>query len=284
MLVSKLAKEKVTVALSGDGGDELFCGYKMYDLVKMAQKADFIGNGLYHIPGTNSLKGSLKPEIRAFIDNRDDHYRTQLFADVFARQAKELLPGVNVSPKLPFEEKLSYRNWQERRMLLDMTTYLPDEVMAKTDRASMKYSLEVRSPLLDIRVVDNSFRIPHKFKCLSGFPGNLQGGFNMGNIFLGDKKHILKSLAYDYIPRELLSGPKKGFGVPLKKWLRGSLKDEVSRYSDENFLRQQGIFDANGVKNLINNQEKSDNILYSSMLWSYYMFQRWWVQYVEENR
>ncbi len=275
MLVSKLAREKVTVALSGDGGDELFCGYKMYDLVKIAQKADFIGAGLYHLPGMNSLKNSFKPEIRAFINNRDDHYKTQLFSDVFAEQAKELLPTTTISPKLTFEAGLGYKNWQERRMLLDMTTYLPDEVMAKTDRASMKYSLEVRSPLLDVRVVEKSFQFPHEFKCQAGF----QNGLNMGNIFLGDKKHILKSLAYDYIPQELLSGPKKGFGVPLRKWLRGPLKDEIRRYSDESFLRQQGIFDVDGVKQLIQKQESSDNILYSSMLWSYYMFQRWWEKY-----
>ena len=276
MLVSKLARDKVTVALSGDGGDELFCGYKMYDLVKIAQKADFLGAGLSHLPGMNSLKNSFKPELRAFIDNRDEHFKTQLFANVFAEQAKELLPGVNISPKFPFEAELGYKNWQERRMLLDMTTYLPDEVMAKTDRASMKYSLEVRSPLLDVRVVEKSFQIPHEFKCRGGF-SNASG---VRDAILGDKKHILKSLAYDYIPKELLSGPKKGFGVPLRKWLRGPLKPEIEKYSDENFLRQQGIFDVAGVKKLIQNQATSDNILYSSMLWSYYMFQRWWAQYL----
>ena len=277
MLVSKLAKEKVTVALSGDGGDELFCGYKMYDLVKIAQKADFIGAGLYHLPGMNSLKNNLKPEIRAFINNRDNHFKTQLFSDVFAEQAKELLPAMAISPKLTFEASLDYKNWQERRMLLDMTTYLPDEVMAKTDRASMKYSLEVRSPLLDVNVVEKSFQIPQDYKCKTGF----QGGLNMSNIILGNKKFILKSLAYDYIPQELLSGPKKGFGVPLRKWLRGPLKEEIRKYSDENFLRRQGLFDVSGAKQLIKKQKSSDNILYSSMLWSYYMFQRWWEVYCE---
>ena len=276
MLVSKLAKEKVTVALSGDGGDELFCGYKMYDLVKIAQKADFVGAGLYHLPGMNGLKNSFKSEIRAFINNRDSHYKTQLFSDVFAEQAKELLHATNISPKLPFEAGLNYKNWQERRMILDMATYLPDEVMAKTDRASMKYSLEVRSPLLDVGVVEKSFQIPQEFKCQVGF----RNGFNMSNVFLGDKKHILKSLVYDYIPQELLSGPKKGFGVPLRKWLRGPLKDETRKYSDESFLRQQGIFDVGGVIQLIQKQASSDNILYSSMLWSYYMFQRWWDLYI----
>lgn len=123
---------------------------------------------------------------------------------------------------------------------------------------------------------------PLTLKCHTGF-GNIQNnGYNMDirNAILGDKKYILKSLAYDYIPQELLSGPKKGFGVPLRKWLRGPLKDEIRRFSDENFLRQQGIFNVIGVKQLIQKQEASNNILYSSMLWSYYMFQRWFDEYV----
>lgn len=134
-----------------------------------------------------------------------------------------------------------------------------DEIMTKTDRASMKYSLEVRSPLLDYRVVEKSFEIPHRFK-YSHF----------------DKKHVLKSLAYDYIPKELLSGPKRGFGVPLAKWLRGPLKKEIDRYSDPNFLRKQDLFDIGGIKGLVQDQEHSNKIIYSSILWSYYVFQKWW--------
>ena len=225
MLVSKLAAENVTVALSGDGGDELFCGYKMYDLVYIAQKADIIGNILYHIPGMNSLKEIIKPEARALINNRGS-YRTQLFIDVTSEQVDKIMGGKSIDPKHRMEEGLKYRNWQERRMILDMCTYLPDEIMTKTDRASMKYSLEVRSPLLDYRVVEKSLEIPHGFK-YSTF----------------DKKHILKLLAYEYIPKEMLSGPKRGFGVPLAKWLRGPLKEEIRRYSEPMFLEKQGIFE-----------------------------------------
>ena len=261
MLVSKLAAENVTVALSGDGGDELFCGYKIYDLVYIAQKSDPIGNILNVIPGLGD-SAIVPKELRAFINNRDDGYKTQLFNDVFKEEAEKILPGVSFNPKYSQEEMIKCRNWQERRMLLDMMTYLPDEIMQKTDRASMKYSLEVRSPLLDVKVVEKSLQIPHSFKYHSF-----------------DKKHILKDLTYDYIPKELLSGPKKGFGVPLRKWLRGPLKEEINKYSEKTFLDKQGIFDYRGVDKLIKNQEKSDNILYSSVLWSYYMFQRWLEKY-----
>nr|WP_297708400.1 asparagine synthase (glutamine-hydrolyzing) [uncultured Butyrivibrio sp.] len=276
MLVSKLAADNVTVALSGDGGDELFCGYKMYDLVYIAQKVDWVGNLLYHVPGMNGIKGSIRPEVRALINNRSDDFRTQLFIDVTAEQVSSILGGAKVTPKHPDEARFKYKNWQERRMLLDMVTYLPDEIMCKTDRASMKYSLEVRSPLLDYRVVEKSFQIPHNFK----FAKDLSAGSFPKNVLLGDKKHILKALAYDYIPKEMLSGPKRGFGVPLAKWLRGPLKAEIARYADESFLRQQGLFDPEGVKKLIRTQEHDNTIIYSSVLWSFYMFQRWWEEYM----
>lgn len=268
MLVSKLAADNVTVALSGDGGDELFCGYKMYDLVYIAQKVDWIGNLLYHIPGMNSMKKSFPSELRALIDNRSDDYRSQLFIDVTAEQVSSILGGADVNPKHAKEIQFKYKDWQERRMLLDMVTYLPDEIMCKTDRASMKYSLETRSPLLDYRAVEKSFEIPHKFKYA-------------GPTKRFDKKHILKELAYDYIPKEMLSGPKRGFGVPLAKWLRGPLKEEITRYSDAGFLKKQDLFDIEGVQKLIRTQEHDNKIIYSSILWSFYMFQRWWEEYLE---
>ncbi len=265
MLVSKLAADNVTVSLSGDGGDELFCGYKMYDLVYIAQKVDWVGNILFHVSGMDKFKGALKPEMRALINNRGD-YRTQLFIDVTSEQVSKILGDVSVDPKHSFEKRLKYDNWQERRMILDMSTYLPDEIMAKTDRASMKYSLEVRSPLLDYRVVEKSLEIPQRFK-YSRF----------------DKKHILKSLAYDYLPKELLSGPKKGFGVPLAKWLRGPLKEEIKRYSEKEFIREQGLFDLEGINRLIQIQGQNNKIVYSSILWSFYVFQRWWDEYINSQ-
>lgn len=266
MLVSKLAADNVTVALSGDGGDELFCGYKMYDWTYIAQKADWIGAVLYNVPGMQKLKVKLSPELRAFIDNRDGGLKTQLYIDVMTEQAKKLLANVDgIDPKFEYERRMKHPNWQERRMLLDMMTYLPDEIMAKTDRASMKYSLEVRSPLLDYRVIEKSFAIPHEYK-----------------YFRFEKKHILKELAYDYIPRKLLEGPKRGFGVPLAKWLRGPLKNEVNYYLGETFIQKQGMFDKAAVQDLLTRQESSNKVMYSSMVWSIFVFQKWWENYMEE--
>ncbi len=267
MLVSKLASDEVVVALSGDGGDELFCGYKMYDLAYIAQKVDWIGNILYHVPGRNMWVKRTSPEVRALINNRNQSYKTQLFEDVTIEIARSLLCGnADFCGKHNSEGKTAFsNNWQTRRMLLDMMSYLPDEVLAKADRASMKYSLEVRCPILDYRFVEASMRIPQKYKYHSF-----------------DKKHILKDLTYQYVPKNLLDRPKKGFGVPMRKWLRTSLKDNVERLSDKDILEKQGIFNPAAVRMLIDSQSKIDKIQYTSTLWSYYVFQRWYQQYIED--
>lgn len=265
MLVSKFAAQDITVALSGDGGDELFCGYKMYDWTWVAQHADVLGAIAYHLPGMGHLKGKLPTELRAFINNRDRDTKTQLYIDVMIEEADRLLGRTADNIKYVHEGRLNMPNWQERRMLLDMQTYLPDEILAKTDRASMKYSLEVRCPLLDYRLIEASLGISHSYK--------------YHNF---DKKHLLKELTYRYVPKTLLDRPKKGFGVPLRKWLRTVLRDEIAHYADTAILKRQDIFEPQAVQELMANQQKSDRIMYSSMLWSFYVFQKWYQMYIED--
>lgn len=265
MLVSKYAAQDITVALSGDGGDEVFCGYKMYDWTWVAQHFDFCGAIAYHLPFRKHLLEIVPPELRAFIENREKNTKTQLYIDVMIEEVEKILGKKASNIKYSQENRLIMPNWQERRMLLDMQTYLPDDILAKTDRASMKYSLEVRSPLLDYRIIEESFRIPHDYK-----------------YYRFDKKHILKDITYQYVPKELLDRPKKGFGVPLRKWLRTVLKDEIAKYADSTKLKKQDIFDSNAVQELIKKQEKSDKIVYSSILWSFYVFQKWYQMYIED--
>lgn len=265
MLVSKMASQDITVALTGDGGDELFCGYKMYDWTHIAQRVDWLGSLVSNIPGMNMLAESLPPEIRALLRNRDEDFKSQLFIDVMVEEADKLLGMPCRHIKFDYEKKIKFADWQERRMLLDMMTYLPDEVLAKTDRASMKYSLEVRCPLLDYRFVEQSFRIPQPLK------------YHNRN-----KKYILKQLTYKYVPQALLDRPKMGFGVPLRIWLRTVLKEEIRHYADQKILKKQDIFVPEAVEQLIQKQQRSDKIMYSSMLWSFYMFQLWYQRYIED--
>lgn len=265
MLVSKMAAENVTVALSGDGGDELFCGYKMYDWTWIAQHFDFLGAMESKMPWNKAILGHLPTEFRAFIQNRNKEWKCQLYIDVMIEEAKQILLSDVTNVKFDCEKEILTSNWQEKRMVLDMVTYLPDDILTKMDRASMKYSLEVRCPLLDYRIPEWSFQVSHDLK-----------------YHHFEKKYLLKELTYEYVPKELLDRPKKGFGVPLRKWLRTVLKQEILYLSEPAKLKKQGIFNPEGIAELITKQEKSDKIVYSSLLWSFYVFQKWFQTYIEE--
>lgn len=176
-----------------------------------------------------------------------------------------LTDGIIGNTKYRQEKYMHYTNWQERRMMLDMMTYLPDEILCKMDRASMYYSLEARCPLLDYRVIEKSFQIPQdeKYKNFC-------------------KKYILKELTYKHVPKELLNRPKKGFSPPIQSWIRGSLNKCIKRYADSKILDRQGIFDKEGINELIRLQEKSAKISYTSVLWSFFVFQNWYRTYCED--
>lgn len=282
MLVCQLAKEQVTVALSGDGGDEFYCGYNIYEKVAQAQKLDALGgivHGLCSLPGVKGLcpEERLPFKVRVIAGNRDRETKTQFgagnYPGVARKMVKEVPSGGRTLPILyPVESGYPVRDWQICRMLLDMDTYLPGDILCKMDRASMKYSLEARCPILDPDVMAFSYRIPHDYKYAAG-----------------DKKHILKELAYDYIPRELLERPKKGFGVPLDKWLRGPLKEQLLCYAESSFLKRQNIFDESYVPKLVNHYlETGDRGSgtgenYSGLVWAFFVFQQWFACYHENH-
>lgn len=278
MMVSKLAREQVTVALSGDGGDEFFCGYNIYENVAQAQKLDRLGGmvyGLCHMPVLKQMHmmEKLPFKVRVIAGNREKESKTQFGAGNYLTRAKAMVKaGEGVREPLPIhyltESSYHVNDWQIRRMLLDMDTYLPGDILCKVDRASMKYSLETRCPILDTDVMELSYRIPHGFKYAGG-----------------DKKHILKDIAYDYIPKELLERPKVGFGVPLDKWLRGPLKEQLLDYGSYDFLKRQNIFDAAYVSNMIGEYIKTGDAgpatgaNYSKLTWSFFVFQQWYQTY-----
>lgn len=277
MLVSKLAREKVTVALSGDAGDEFFCGYGIYDLVRKAQKLDGIGR-LAHGVGQLPLGRGKKLEdcypfrVQVISANRNPKTRTQFGAGSYVELAGRLVQRSEDDPLLPVnyetEDRYPSGNWQITRMLLDMDTYLPGDILAKVDRASMKYSLENRCPFLDPEVMLYSYRLDHDLKYHREKSG-------------WSKKYILKQLAGDYIPRELLERPKKGFSVPLGKWLSGPLREQLLTYGNAQFLKEQGIFNPEEVTQLIakflseGDKGAGTGQNYSGLLWSFFVFQQW---------
>ena len=270
MLVSKLARSKVTVALSGDGGDEFYCGYNIYERLAQAQKLDGIGGFVHGAAGLLHCEEHLPFRVRTIADNRDPKYKTQLTSAAYLEAAQNMVKNKegNIPIRYDGEERYGTDNWQIRRMLLDMDTYLPGDILCKVDRASMKYSLEARCPILDTEMMEYSFRIPHKYKYCDG-----------------DKKHILKDIAYDYIPKEKLDRPKKGFGVPLDKWLMGPLKNEMMDYINEDYIKKQGLFDPGYTRQFImdflrtGDNGASTGANFSSICWSYYVFQQWYQEY-----
>ena len=284
MLVSELARKQVTVALSGDGGDEFFCGYNIYENVRQAQRLDMLGAMVYHfchLPGLKQMRAveRLPFRVRVIAGNREKECQTQFGAGNYVIRARAMVKDtrsetdessmIQAGGPLPVhyltESKYGVKDWQIRRMLLDMDTYLPGDILCKVDRASMKYSLEARCPILDTDVMEFSYRIPHEFKYAKG-----------------DKKHILKDIAYDYIPKELLERPKVGFGVPLDKWLRGPLKEQLLDYSSYDYLKKQGIFDAGYVSEMIRSYLQTGDggpatgTNYSKLSWSFFVFQQWY--------
>lgn len=270
MLLSKLAKADVTVALAGDGGDELYCGYPMYEWAAKAQKLDSLGNLAFQLLNFPGIKGlglldRLPDKAYAFIKSRSNETKMQMFTLVRERQTIEMVAKESITALYDFEKDINADNWQIKRMLLDMKSYLPDEILAKTDRASMKYSLEVRCPIIDYRIIEQSFRIPHNYK------------YNNGQ-----KKYILKDILYEMVPKGLLDRPKKGFGVPLALWMRVTLRKELMKFAEPSKLNKQGIFNSDKIYFLIRMLDKSDKSVYNSLLWSFYIFQLWYQEYIED--
>lgn len=273
MLVSKLARQKVTVALSGDGGDEFFCGYQIYDKVRQAQLLDGVGAVAGALGNAFHIIDRYPFRVRVIAGNRDKETKTQFAMGNYLKTAEGMVlkrQGVTpLSCLYEFESKYQEKNWQERRMLLDMETYLPGDILCKVDRASMRYSLETRCPILDTGVMEYAMGLPHEFK-----------------YYKGVKKRILKDITYEYIPRELLERPKKGFSVPLDKWMRGPLKEQVLSLSEKSFLDRQGIFDVDYVSGLIGRyMQKGDGGSgtgenYSPIIWAFLMFQKWYESYM----
>ena len=328
MLVSSLARKQVTVALSGDGGDEFFCGYNIYAKLHEAQRLDALGAAAHAVGKIGGLGRYYPFRVRVIAENRDPETKTQLLSGNYVSRAYRMCGvsgadaqngagacggqeqtesrcgvsradaqnGVGVrelqgktgsrcgvtAPLVqpggqavlpagyPIESRYGVKDWQIRRMLLDMDTYLPGDILCKVDRASMKYALETRCPILDPEVMEYSFRIPHRFK----YDGK-------------DKKHILKDLARDYIPGELLDRPKKGFSVPLDKWLRGPLRAQLLDFAREERLRAQGLFDAAYTHAFVaqyletGDRGAMSGENYSKLVWSFFVFQQWYEMYLE---
>lgn len=265
LLLSRITREKVTVALSGDGGDELFRGYPRYDGYRRLLKYDLIpaplrrwfGDTLDRLGGSGGL--GLRGRAMAY-RNREESFL--IFLGIFHCARFRELRGYDYRERNSrLHEacaRLDSSPFMEAGALLDQYLYLPDDILTKVDRASMHHALEVRVPLLSHHVVE--------------FANGLASDFTYAE---GMKKRILKSLLSRYLNPKFWERPKMGFGVPLAKWLRGPLRAELSTLLEPGFLREQGLFAPGFTQQLLNNHlsGKKDDC-YS--LWTLFMFQKWW--------
>ncbi|MCI9437360.1 MAG: asparagine synthase (glutamine-hydrolyzing) [Lachnospiraceae bacterium] len=272
MMVSRMAKTDITVAITGDGGDELFCGYAGYDSLLKMEKYKKFARFLYPVRNNKFIQEKVSTRLLSVICAANDSGCQWTSIALKRLIDRMLITGVE---NVKYDEgRLDQKdNIQIRRMLLDMSTYLPGDILHKMDRASMKYSLESRCPILDYKVAELSFRIPHQFKYRNG-----------------EKKYIMKDLTYEYVPKTLLDRPKKGFSVPLKKLLCiDSTKKELDKYTSRNFVNRQGLFHEQAIleiRNMVNGsgahyeQSYVNNAV--NILWNYLVFQKWYVYYLGE--
>ena len=279
LLLCQLAKKDVTVALSGDGGDELFCGYNRYtSAYTLWEKTRFLS------PATRSLIAKFIGSIPAFtwealtnavpsaysqgrLSERaeklakvldanllGDLYR--LLTSTFDDPATFIIGGLNTTYTPDYWASLKF-NDREKMMLLDIMSYLPGDILTKVDRASMAVSLEARVPLLDKDVISLSTRIPIDL-----------------HLYRGKSKAILREILYKHVPKKLIDRPKMGFSIPLKEWLGGPLREWCENLLNEDRLREEGYFIPSKIRKLWQDHidGKSNN---TEALWNILMFQAW---------
>jgi len=281
-LVSKLARRHVTVALSGDGGDELFCGYARYDF------AQSLWSVLRKIPGpiARSTAKLMRLVPSALIDRTvgaiplpqrlrngtgekvhrlAGHLSAQDPAEIYLR-AITMWPDPSAVVLNSHEHQAMLQairkfadmpDVREMAMLTDLTNYLPDDILTKVDRASMAIGLEARVPLLDHRVVEFAWRLPLHFKVRDG-----------------KTKWALRQVLYRHVPAELVERPKMGFAVPIDLWLRGPLREWAEDLLAPEELGRHGLFSVEPIRKKWK-EHVSGARDWHYLLWPVLMFQAW---------
>ena len=261
-LVSRMAKQHVTVALSGDGGDELFGGYNPYQFApRVWNKLQLLPLPLrqiaYRLLSGLPLPDKLEKLLRVLpVKDKEQFYRILMS---HWDNPGQLVIGGNEYPTLinsaeQWPKTDSFEHWM---MAMDAGQYMTDDILVKVDRAAMANSLETRVPLLDHRVVELAWQLPLHMKIRDGVG-----------------KWVLREVLYRHVPREMIERPKKGFSVPLGQWLRGPLRDWAEALLNKQRLEKEGYFNSVVVRRVWTDhlQGKRD---YARKLWGILMFPAW---------
>jgi asparagine synthase (glutamine-hydrolysing) len=280
-LVSQLAKQHVSVSLSGDGGDELFCGYNRYLMTKnwwkklrsiplplrkiLSSSIKSISpqhwNKLLKLLPSLNFHNNFGDKMHKGADVLDSKNLSDLYYRLvshFKRPSEIVINSkepntflTNYKPEMPGLDE------QQQMMALDSISYLPDDILVKVDRAAMATSLETRVPFLDHRVVEYIWQIPQSLKLRNG-----------------QSKWILRQILYQYVPKKLIERPKMGFGIPIDSWLRGPLRDWAENLLNETRLQQEGYLNSDQIR-IKWTEHLSGKRNWQYHLWDILMFQSW---------
>jgi asparagine synthase (glutamine-hydrolysing) len=274
--VSEMARQHVTVVLSGDGGDELFGGYTRYLPHPRVESFDRLAPGVgravaaaawralpHGARGKNFLRHVARNAQGRYVDSVTFYHGDERAA-LLSPALRAGLRGWNTEAYFssPFA-RFAHLPLQAQLMSFDFETYLPEDCLVKVDRMSMAHSIESRVPLLDHLVIEYAASLPAAMK-----------------MPRGRLKHLLKELAFTVVPREILDRPKQGFGVPVGHWFRGELRDAFGDILGSPLTRQRGYFDYGFIDRVLA-EHLSGRRDHSWQLWMLLVFELWHRQYVD---
>jgi asparagine synthase (glutamine-hydrolysing) len=281
MLVSKMARKQVTVALSADAGDEIFAGYNRYDYIsrygkkigaipkplrKMAvaamenissEKLPYLRHKQNFHSRYDKLKNLLNdPSPAELLKNLSIVFTDKEISDLFVGRVQSL-PTAHNSKEL----KAGYSDPLAYMMAIDYQTYMVDDILQKVDRATMSASLEGREPFLDQNIIEWAAQLPSEYK-----------------YYQGQKKYILKQIVHQYLPKEVMQRPKMGFGIPMESWLMKELRPLVEEYLSAEALNAHRLFDVGEVEKLVKQFLNGGKEKYLK-IWYLLIFQLWYRQW-----
>ncbi|MBI1193283.1 MAG: asparagine synthase (glutamine-hydrolyzing) [Bacteroidetes bacterium] len=270
MLVSELARKEVTVILSGDGGDETHLGYGSYAWADRLEQPIYRG---LHNPLALALEHTPGLPDRYRRIGKLLHYpdQTHLPSHIFSQEqyafsraelrslVKQPFHADFALPEFP-ERSYLHLTAAERQALFDLKRYLPDDLLVKVDRASMRSSLEVRVPLLDHRLVSYALNLPAALRSHNGV-----------------SKRLLKQILYQYVPASVFARPKWGFGIPLGDWLKGQWKERIPQYLNKDLVEEAGLVHFSEVERLLKLFARGHSHLYVR-IWLLLLLHKWYAE------
>ena len=283
-LICNQVRKDVTVALSGDGGDEIFGGYSRYLWAKDFSIVNklfgsnflkFISSVINYFPNnlfdclSLVLPKNIRPshfghrlkKIAKILNSKDE---IEIYSKLISsNRLLDLLKENNFNKKVSFKKEYEAYSFMENMQLHDIENYLVGDILVKVDRASMSNSLEIRSPFLDRRVIEYSLKNCRPFHKIK----NKQG------------KHILRRILKEYLPEKLFNRPKMGFGIPIDILLNQLLKEKLRYFSSNDFIKSQNLFQQSKVNSFFEEYSKKGSNLHPEM-WNFFIFQSWFSKWM----